>query len=444
MPLQADFFTHSNNRFTASAPGCLDVMGGIADYSGSLVLQMPLLEQTTVTLALHHDGLLRVKIGWHDQQDSLFSVAYAQLLRNGEPNYDFARQQLAQMPGSDWVGCVAGCLLALQREKGISVTGVDVLVSSQVPAGKGASASASLGVATMKALTQAYNLSFSGVELPTLAQPLENQVANGLVSRLTSYFGERNKLLPILCQPDHVSPPIAIPAGVRFVGIDSGVRQTIGRVAYLNVRTAAFMGYSILAQYDGTTPGELAHARRTGEWEHLLYNGYLANIEPSGFEERYANRLPRQLAGAEFLTRYETTIDPVTEVLPERTYDVYDATRHPVYENTRMQYFSLLLQHLPPPTDTANRERCLRQLGEWMFQSHQGYSACGLGDPRTDELVWMVRKNTRNGVYGARITGGGSGGTVCLLCAGDQGLETAHRIHQEYQEKHGQAVHFFE
>jgi L-arabinokinase len=123
---------------------------------------------------------------------------------------------------------------------------------------------------------------------------------------------------------------------------------------------------------------------------------------------------------------------------------VYHATRHPIYENTRIQYFSLLLQHLPPETDAPNRERCLRQLGEWMFQSHEGYSACGLGNARTDELVWQARKNTRNGVYGARITGGGSGGTVCFLCAGDVGLETARRIHQEYQEKHGEAVHFFE
>src|SRR6186997_321107 len=36
--------------YFARAPGRLDVMGGIADYSGSLVLQLPLAVATTVAL----------------------------------------------------------------------------------------------------------------------------------------------------------------------------------------------------------------------------------------------------------------------------------------------------------------------------------------------------------------------------------------------------------
>ena len=35
------------------APGRLDVMGGIADYSGSLVLQMPIAEACHVALQKH-------------------------------------------------------------------------------------------------------------------------------------------------------------------------------------------------------------------------------------------------------------------------------------------------------------------------------------------------------------------------------------------------------
>jgi galactokinase len=48
-----------------------------------------------------------------------------------------------------------------------------------------------------------------------------------------------------------------------------------------------------------------------------------------------------------------------------------------------------------------------------MYQSHDSYSACGLGAERTDEIV-SLSKNIP-GVYGAKITGGGNGGTVCLL-----------------------------
>ena len=39
--LAAQLFDWSSDIFVARAPGRLDVMGGIADYSGSLVLQVP-------------------------------------------------------------------------------------------------------------------------------------------------------------------------------------------------------------------------------------------------------------------------------------------------------------------------------------------------------------------------------------------------------------------
>jgi L-arabinokinase len=56
----------------------------------------------------------------------------------------------------------------------------------------------------------------------------------------------------------------------------------------------------------------------------------------------------------------------------------------------------------------------------------------------------MVKQQQGRGVYGAKITGGGSGGPVCVLCAGEEGLQTARMIHQQYQEKLGKEVKFFE
>jgi L-arabinokinase len=104
----------------------------------------------------------------------------------------------------------------------------------------------------------------------------------------------------------------------------------------------------------------------------------------------------------------------------------------------------LLLQYVSVATDRAIRRQCLHQLGELMYQSHTSYSVCGLGDPHTDELVQMVKLHQGKGVYGAKITGGGSGGTVCILCEGEEGLQTARDIHHQYQEKQGKQIKFFE
>lgn len=56
-------------------------------------------------------------------------------------------------------------------------------------------------------------------------------------------------------------------------------------------------------------------------------------------------------------------------------------------------------------------------------QCHYSYSACGLGSDGTDRLVQLVQemqhskasKLAEGTLYGAKITGGGSGGTVCVV-----------------------------
>ena len=66
---------------------------------------------------------------------------------------------------------------------------------------------------------------------------------------------------------------------------------------------------------------------------------------------------------------------------------------------------------LQPPASSLHE-----LLGELMFQSHNSYSACGLGSDGTDRLVELVRAaGPAAGLYGAKITGGGSGGTVAVL-----------------------------
>ena len=55
-----------------------------------------------------------------------------------------------------------------------------------------------------------------------------------------------------------------------------------------------------------------------------------------------------------------------------------------------------------------------------MAAAHDSYTACGLGSPRTDLLVNLVREaGPASGLYGAKITGGGSGGAVAILGRSD-------------------------
>jgi L-arabinokinase len=79
-----------------------------------------------------------------------------------------------------------------------------------------------------------------------------------------------------------------------------------------------------------------------------------------------------------------------------------------------------------------------------MYQSHASYSACGLGSDGTDRLVAMVRQiGPAAGLYGAKITGGGSGGTVAIL--GDRGSgDRVREIARVYSAETGRDVHVFD
>ena len=79
-----------------------------------------------------------------------------------------------------------------------------------------------------------------------------------------------------------------------------------------------------------------------------------------------------------------------------------------------------------------------------MYQSHASYSACGLGSSSTDLLVRLVRQsNPETGLYGAKITGAGSGGTVAILAR--KGVsDTVHAIAKQYSVESGRSAHVFQ
>jgi galactokinase len=123
----------------------------------------------------------------------------------------------------------------------------------------------------------------------------------------------------------------------------------------------------------------------------------------------------------------------VTRIDPERTYAVRMPTEHPIHEHHRVNLFRSLLQQTATGQETDPGLPAL--LGELMYQSHASYSACGLGSDGTDRLVELVREQgVAAGLYGAKITGGGSGGTVAILARrGSEGVihELAARYTQE-------------
>lgn len=411
---------------TARAPGRLDVMGGIADYSGSLVLQLPIRAEAEVTTQWTPEAPPRFVVLTTNptaaEGPAEVGLEMAELLES----YDAVRVRLARDPATHWAAYVAGAVTVLHHELGVRFKGgIRMRLASDVPAGKGVGSSAAIEVAGMRALSALLGLSIASRDLALLCQKVENLVVGapcGVMDQMAAACGVPRALMALRCQPAELEPPVALPPNVEFVGLDSGLRHAVTGADYGSVRVGAFMGLRIITKLAGS---DVSH-------------GYLANVSPADWESRFRDHVPETMNGAAFLDRYGATTDPVTAVDPVREYAVRVATAHPIHEHARVRQFRTLLQSVP--SGSALPDATLEKLGELMYQSHASYGACGLGSEGADMLVDMVRKaGPASGLCGAKITGGGSGGTVAVL-ARPESRSAVEEIARAYQGTTGRAA----
>ena len=397
-----ELFRSKADLIVSRAPGRLDVMGGIADYSGSHVLEFPIAEATFAAVQLNAERQLNI-VTLLDTETRYSSFTMQLSALDDAVEYEAARKFFQRETGSHWAAYVAGVFLVLMRERNVNFTsGANILISSRVPLGKGVSSSAALEVAVMEAVTKAFDITVEGRDKALLSQLVENLVVGapcGVMDQMTAVFGERDRLLLLLCQPAEIKRMITLPRQLMLWGIDSGIRHSVGGADYGSVRTSTFVGLRIINEM---------RARAD-----LPAIEYLTNLTPTEFESEYLDRLP-------------------------------DAVRipaaHPIYENARVQRFVHLLDQCEA---SDNPESLFNELGELMYESHQSYTALGLNSSGTDAIVELVRKEGPDaGLFGAKITGGGSGGTVAVL--GDQTSRAAiERVVANYAKETGYPPRIF-
>ena len=370
-------------------------MGGVADYSGSLLLQLPIAERTRVRL--------RRTGGTH------FRLVSTHAARPAPLRAEVAATEAAMRAAPAWARYVLGAVALGAARFDYRPEALDVEIDSEVPIGGGLSSSAALEVATLRALTELYDLDWGAapLALPRLAQRVEHEWVGapcGLMDQLAVHCGVPGALLPIRCRPAEVGAPIPLPPGLGLEVRQSGVVHEVSGRAYGRARAAAFMGRKLLEE-GGVATG-----------------GYLADVDPETFERAYLHLLPATMTGADFLREHGPHLDPQTTVRPDEVYPVRAATAHPIGEHARVTAFAKTLRAANAAARSLTPEE-LRRLGALMRASHASYTAIGLGHAVTDEIAAAALREP--GVYGARVTGGGCGGAVCVLRGdGDRGFST--------------------
>ncbi len=270
---------------------------------------------------------------------------------------------LDSLPGKGrhhWSDYVVGVATMLD-EKGVRLPGANLLLQGDVPQGAGLSSSASLEVAVCSALLGIAGREMDMQDVALLCQRAENEFVGarcGIMDQFISSHGRRDHALLLDCR-SLAYRLLPLRRDTRLVICNTMVRHSLALGEYNQRRAECESGVAALARH-------------------------LPNV-----------RALRDVS-QDFAT--------VSRHLPDT---VMRRCRHVIHENARVLQAA-----------TALEKGDLEEFGNLMRQSHQ--SLRDNFEVSCPELDLMVELSTRvQGVYGARMTGGGFGGCTVNLVRED-------------------------
>jgi galactokinase len=279
----------------------------------------------------------------------------------------------AEAPTKSWIDYVQGLTQALARD-GHAVGGFDLAIVSDVPLGSGLSSSAALEVAVLRGLRDLFGLSLNDVRLAQLGQRAEND----------------------------------------FVGAPVGVMDQMA-ASLADDHTALFLDTRTLDYEQVPLPPDGAL---------LVINSGVAHNHASGDYRTRRAECDRAAAALGVPQLRDLSLDDLPRVaaLPD---PISRRARHVITEDHRV------LESVD-----AMKTGDLRRLGELFTESHASMrDDFEMSVPEIDLLVDLA--HAERGVFGARLTGGGFGGSIVALVEAGAAQAVAERVSRAYRERSG-------
>ena len=278
-------------------------------------------------------------------------------------------------------GRYAAAVAELLCERGRPAAGIEGALSSTLPVGAGLSSSAALTVALALALCRAARFELPRLELARVAQEAEHRAVGvpvGLMDPAASLLARRDHALLLDCGTDE-HRLVPLPPELAVVGFDSGVRHSLEHSGY---------------------------ATRRAELERAL--PALGGARPSEVTVEAAEAAALA-AGVDELARRRL--------------------RHVVSENERVRACVRALEAPGGPDRAA--------LAGFFREGHA--SLRDDFEVSIPELDLLVELACGEGALGARMTGGGFGGSVVALAEAGTAAHLAARVADAYVARTGRA-----
>ncbi|WP_158853384.1 galactokinase [Halorhabdus sp. CUG00001] len=201
----------SEPTYRVRSPGRVNLIGEHTDYTGGYV--MPFATDL------------------HTQLEATPSSAVEVASDAVETTYTFETDALELE--DDWIDYVKGCYAILQAE-GYEPGGFTGELSATLPLGSGLSSSASLELAVMGFLNEAYDLGLSRERMAVLSQRVENEhvgMSCGIMDQFAVALGQDDHALMIDTETLEYEP-VPMPEGIRVVVFHTGVSRELVDSAY--------------------------------------------------------------------------------------------------------------------------------------------------------------------------------------------------------------------
>ena len=270
-----------------------------------------------------------------------------------------------------WIDYVQGCTEALRRD-GHLLQGFNLAITSDVPVGSGLSSSAALEVSVLRGIRELFALSLDDVRLAQLGQKAEND----------------------------------------FVGAPVGLMDQMA-ASLADEHTALFLDTRTL--YYETVP-------LPPEASLVVINSGVAHSHASGDYRTRRTECERAAALLDVTQLRDIGMAELARVagLPE---PLNRRARHVVTENARVL-----------DAVAAMKASDVEELGRLFDESHASQrDDYEVSVPQVDTLVALTRRQA--GVYGARLTGGGFGGSIVGLVQHGRAQDVATAVVAAYRQE---------
>lgn len=397
----------STPQFCARAPGRVNVIGEHVDYCGYAVFPMAIELDILIAVGTNTTGKLNL-LNFNDTYPK-FSCDIN--------NFEIDKSS------PTWFSYVLCGVQGIREDGGRSdpFTGLNMVVSGNIPPSSGLSSSSALVCASAMAVAHAHDLSLGKNDLAEICACCERHVGTqgGGMDQAISFLATAGTARVIEFNPLR-STPVNLPSGASFVVANSLAPMNKAANSYYNCRVMECrLACQIMAKQAGLAWKEY---QRLGQLQKVLGKSLpeMMTLVSRTFESRpYSKKEICELLSTSAEELDKATLSENTRHIQE--FKLHDRAQHVFSEAHRVWEFKRICD--------GKGERALEELGKLMEESHKSTKLLyECSHPKLDKLV-----DISEGVaLGARLTGAGWGGCMVAMVKEEKVEEYKKLLIKEY------------